>query len=785
MKRTSYYPTSVSPIQKKPETSFFDHNREEKQPFFAGKKGAGNGFFNASAPLSTSPTIQAKLSIGQPNDKYEQEADTMADKVVQRFSQSGTIQRSTPPVEEEKIQKIDAEKRPEEMPELQKSPVSPVGEEEKMQMKCMDCEEKDKPVQRKANGETTASPSIESRLSSTKGSGSPLANDTRSGMESAFGADFSGVRVHTGSEAVQMSQDLNAHAFTHGSDLYFNSGKYNPSNTEGSRLLAHELTHTVQQNSLIQRKPATLNEPGLGTLLGAGDVAEQTALKTILSFDTMSVSADTDRVDEIISDIDKNQPTILEGEKKDPDMIDKYGASTLNTATKSNLQIFKDKLGVTKDDTESFASQFRIAYADYNRLVAEGSEYLSATGVESDSPIDALTSGYDNLGKDSLKIDDGQIGLERFRAARKNLNTAAFKMDGELKGFRGASQSLQSALYRVKSKAVAAKGTEASDKLKSVRAEIEEMSKNVGLCVKAASALSGVVGKGTEVGNMIGKAHGAGEPVSKLAVIPAASKDIDNLALGKISTGDPSKIAESLVTLIGEHVNKEKIATLRQTIDSAAAEEKAIITAADGMAFSGFQSNMEAAAAKLSLLVTAYQGAKSEMSEARDVLMAQLTKKGEKRGKNQARSILFLTDADRFLAQVRNAISNGRNQQSNAKDASGARKKLRGSSANIEIGDDNPTQKYWRAKKRVTKGTLWGTRDYYELFSVSVTFNNSSNFDYNDIVQGGEGMIEGAGGVEDSVAKKIIVLEQTQTQVQQLQSKIQSALGLGEPGINA
>jgi hypothetical protein len=154
MKSIEKTPISVTQIQKKPDTAFFDHNREEKQPFFAGKEREGqSSFFNptqlskGSKPLESSrPTIQAKLSIGQPNDKYEQEADTMADKVVQRFSQSGAIQRSTPPVKEEKIQKMDAEKRPEEMPELQKSPVSPVGEEDKMQMKCMDCEEKDKPV---------------------------------------------------------------------------------------------------------------------------------------------------------------------------------------------------------------------------------------------------------------------------------------------------------------------------------------------------------------------------------------------------------------------------------------------------------------------------------------------------------------------------------------------------------------------------------------------------------------------------------------------------------------
>ncbi|MBD2753189.1 DUF4157 domain-containing protein [Spirosoma sp. BT704] len=74
-------------------------------------------------------------------------------------------------------------------------------------------------------------------------------------MESAMGADFSGVRVHTGSEASQLSQDLNAYAFTHGNDIYFNEGQYNPSTSEGQRLLAHELTHTVQQGASVKRKP--------------------------------------------------------------------------------------------------------------------------------------------------------------------------------------------------------------------------------------------------------------------------------------------------------------------------------------------------------------------------------------------------------------------------------------------------------------------------------------------------------------------------------------------------
>jgi hypothetical protein len=72
-------------------------------------------------------------------------------------------------------------------------------------------------------------------------------------MENRFGNDFSGVRIHTDNKAVQMSRDLNAQAFTVGNDIYFNQGKYSPSSENGKHLLAHELTHTIQQSG-IRRK---------------------------------------------------------------------------------------------------------------------------------------------------------------------------------------------------------------------------------------------------------------------------------------------------------------------------------------------------------------------------------------------------------------------------------------------------------------------------------------------------------------------------------------------------
>ena len=102
---------------------------------------------------------------------------------------------------------------------------------------------------RKASGPAPAPDSVVSTLQQSKGGGNSLSGETRSSMESHFNSDFSGVRIHTDSKAVQMSRQLNAQAFTHGNDIYFNQGKFNPESRSGKHLLAHELTHTVQQGA--------------------------------------------------------------------------------------------------------------------------------------------------------------------------------------------------------------------------------------------------------------------------------------------------------------------------------------------------------------------------------------------------------------------------------------------------------------------------------------------------------------------------------------------------------
>ncbi|BAU10717.1 hypothetical protein LEP3755_12090 [Leptolyngbya sp. NIES-3755] len=147
--------------------------------------------------------VQAKLTIGEANDPYEQEADQMAAKVVNSLDNPGSATPS----------------------EIHS-------------------------IQTKSSGENTESNDpLEHSIEQSRGSGEALPDDTRESMERSFGTDFSEVRVHTDAQADSMNRSINARAFTTGQDVYFRQGEYDLSSQTGKVLLAHELTHVVQQNS--------------------------------------------------------------------------------------------------------------------------------------------------------------------------------------------------------------------------------------------------------------------------------------------------------------------------------------------------------------------------------------------------------------------------------------------------------------------------------------------------------------------------------------------------------
>ncbi len=175
---------------------------KSKQESFFSTATDKTGFFGPGA-------IQPKLEIGAPDDEYEKEADQVADAVMR-------------------------------MPDP------------KIQRKCKKCEEEEK-LQKKSvgtsgpGGRNYAGSEISNEVGTSSGRGNQLPEDVQLEMEQKMGADFSGVTIHAGSDAHHLNRQLGARAFTHGRDIYFSDREYNPQSVRGKHLLAHELTHVLQQ----------------------------------------------------------------------------------------------------------------------------------------------------------------------------------------------------------------------------------------------------------------------------------------------------------------------------------------------------------------------------------------------------------------------------------------------------------------------------------------------------------------------------------------------------------
>jgi hypothetical protein len=106
---------------------------------------------------------------------------------------------------------------------------------------------------READGATGASSNVGSQIQASMSGGSPLPNTVRQFMEPRFKADFSAVRIHAGEKAATLNRKLNAHAFATGKHIFFARDRFRPETNEGKELIAHELTHTIQQRAVVQR----------------------------------------------------------------------------------------------------------------------------------------------------------------------------------------------------------------------------------------------------------------------------------------------------------------------------------------------------------------------------------------------------------------------------------------------------------------------------------------------------------------------------------------------------
>ena len=188
------------------------------------------------------PRVQAKLKIGQHGDKYEQEADRVADEVMRMPEKQIQLKEcSSPDCREEDEDKI-----------LQAKSVGSVG-----------------------NAQAASHPLIQNVLASP---GQPLDTATSRFMQSRFGQDFSDVRVHTDGQAAESARIVNARAYTVGRNVVFGAGQYTPETDKGRRLVAHELVHVGQQENINMFHPSDSNMIQLQTFRNCTPATTGTAM---------------------------------------------------------------------------------------------------------------------------------------------------------------------------------------------------------------------------------------------------------------------------------------------------------------------------------------------------------------------------------------------------------------------------------------------------------------------------------------------------------------------------
>ena len=180
--------------------------------------------------------LQPKLTINQPNDAYEQEADAMADKVM----------RMPDPAVSNNF--------------FFKPAISSI------QRKCAHCEEEEKTAQRKeANNEEIDASTEANDYINTLSGGRALNKNERIFFERRMGYDFSEVKIHTDSNAARSAQSINALAYTTGNNIVFNENKFSPDTDSGKKLLAHELSHVVQQKAASTGRMPAITDDDLDT----------------------------------------------------------------------------------------------------------------------------------------------------------------------------------------------------------------------------------------------------------------------------------------------------------------------------------------------------------------------------------------------------------------------------------------------------------------------------------------------------------------------------------------
>jgi hypothetical protein len=336
--------------------------------------------------LQTKEDEEVQMKDEEDIQTKEEELQMQSEEDLQQKAESDFLQQKENTSETNTI-----DSTPEIKPVIQKQAEEDIQTKEEEEIQ----EKEDETLQKQSTSAGDDGSGIESQLSDSKGGGSPMSSETQSEMESGFGADFSGVRVHNDSNAVQMNQELGSQAFTNGNDIYFNEGKYNPDSDSGKHLLAHELTHTVQQgaspNNSVQTSKIVQKEE-------AKEPAKPGVPTTVIDLNN-GLKMSKDWLD------------YLEANPKEKTFDVKVKLGTMYTGTISLKKLGKAKEGETQ--------KFELASKTKRYLDIQGMEFLNPLKNAQVYPILVLnnfgdaqtTSGFLSVRKGQTAVTTNALGV--------------------------------------------------------------------------------------------------------------------------------------------------------------------------------------------------------------------------------------------------------------------------------------------------------------------------------------------------------------------------------------
>jgi len=306
----------------------------------------------SEARLGRAP-LQPKLAVGAPDDPYEREADAVAERVM-RMPDGAAEPFSVRPL-------------------VQRDPMGPEDERK----------EEEPPAQRKAAaGAHAAAPAGFAAALGAQSGGAALPPAARSFFEPRFQRDLGNVRIHDGAPAATMAQAIHARAFTHGRDIYFARGQYDPNSHSGRRLIAHELTHVEQQRQGAARAVLQRDEPEAGK--GEAPKAAPDALKTAIQ-----------QVQEALAAIETNWTEI----RADASYLDLQPWVSLGDATIALLKTHTQAALAASQAGDSALFQFYLDLVESDKVMYDNIAWhivYLANLISIDPDMDRLIEAFKN-----------------------------------------------------------------------------------------------------------------------------------------------------------------------------------------------------------------------------------------------------------------------------------------------------------------------------------------------------------------------------------------------------